>query len=380
MSANMVHSHLYHTATLIAGGKVLVAGGIDLRISTSATEANCEIFDPNGITPPTVTASGSPTLLVAGQSVLLNAVGIDPNGASITYAWDFGDGSTSTAQNPAHAYAVAGTYDATVTVTDSFGAAGVDTVIIQVYALASAPVARFTTSDVVAFVGLPFTFDGSFSTDPGNNITSYRWSFGDGTPDGSGQVISKIYNQAGPVTATLTIADGIGLTNTVSSVIQVLPADQIGLFNASINYKTSWDRNQTNADSLTMSAVINVGDATVVNGSPVALEIAGQRFTGTLDQSLRDTTNPDVKWQVKANLRGKPFGEVTMKVTIKHANLGLGFNQAGAVEGTNPHDVVTVDIPVHIEAAGRSFDVMLTSDFKFHSSGTKANGSGTGPN
>ena len=42
--------------------------------------------------------------------------------ASITgYAWDFGDGQTSTDAAPSHMYAAAGTYTATLTVTDNLG-------------------------------------------------------------------------------------------------------------------------------------------------------------------------------------------------------------------------------------------------------------------
>jgi hypothetical protein len=40
---------------------------------------------------------------------------------SLTYSWDFGDGNTSTVTNPFHTYAAAGTYQVTLTVTDSCG-------------------------------------------------------------------------------------------------------------------------------------------------------------------------------------------------------------------------------------------------------------------
>jgi len=36
-----------------------------------------------------------------------------------SFLWTFGDGGTSTLQNPTHTYTVAGTYTATVTVADS---------------------------------------------------------------------------------------------------------------------------------------------------------------------------------------------------------------------------------------------------------------------
>jgi PKD repeat protein len=39
----------------------------------------------------------------------------------VSYRWDFGDGSTTTATNPTHRYAAAGTYDVTLTVTYADG-------------------------------------------------------------------------------------------------------------------------------------------------------------------------------------------------------------------------------------------------------------------
>lgn len=42
-------------------------------------------------------------------------------GAIVAWAWDFGDGNTSTAQNPSHTYAGSGPWTVTLTVTDAFG-------------------------------------------------------------------------------------------------------------------------------------------------------------------------------------------------------------------------------------------------------------------
>jgi len=43
----------------------------------------------------------------------------DSDGSIVSRAWDFGDGATSTATNPSHAYAAAGTYSVSLTVTDN---------------------------------------------------------------------------------------------------------------------------------------------------------------------------------------------------------------------------------------------------------------------
>ena len=61
-----------------------------------------------------------------------SAGSIDPDETPLTYAWDFdGNGTTdSTDANPTHTYATAGTFNATLTVTDADGQTGFDTIPI----------------------------------------------------------------------------------------------------------------------------------------------------------------------------------------------------------------------------------------------------------
>ncbi|MEU6646352.1 ThuA domain-containing protein [Saccharomonospora sp. NPDC046836] len=49
----------------------------------------------------------------------------DPEGTAVTYAWDFGDGNTSTEANPVHTYTTKGQFNVQLTVTDETGKAGV---------------------------------------------------------------------------------------------------------------------------------------------------------------------------------------------------------------------------------------------------------------
>ncbi|XVQ87789.1 ThuA domain-containing protein [Microbispora siamensis] len=54
----------------------------------------------------------------------------DPEGATLTYAWDFGDGTTSTEANPVKTYDKDGTYTATLTVRDPAGNSGSASVLV----------------------------------------------------------------------------------------------------------------------------------------------------------------------------------------------------------------------------------------------------------
>jgi PKD repeat protein len=56
----------------------------------------------------------------------------DSDGTIASRAWNFGDGGTSTATNPSHTYAAAGTYNVALTVTDNGGATNTKTTSVTV--------------------------------------------------------------------------------------------------------------------------------------------------------------------------------------------------------------------------------------------------------
>src|SRR5262249_60902967 len=72
---------------------------------------------------PTANAGG-PYTGTTGTPIQFTGSATDPSSVdSTTYAWNFGDGSTSTQQNPTHTYTAVGTYMVTLIATDSHGAA-----------------------------------------------------------------------------------------------------------------------------------------------------------------------------------------------------------------------------------------------------------------
>jgi PKD repeat protein len=69
----------------------------------------------------------------------------DPEGPIASYAWDFGDGGTSSQANPSHTYAAAGSYPVSLTVTDGGGVSDTATQTVNVSAAGIA----FVGSDAV---------------------------------------------------------------------------------------------------------------------------------------------------------------------------------------------------------------------------------------
>jgi len=65
--------------------------------------------------------SYSPPSPTTADTIQFTDLSSDPDGSVVSWFWDFGDGSTSTQQNPTHRYESAGTYTVTLTVTDDDG-------------------------------------------------------------------------------------------------------------------------------------------------------------------------------------------------------------------------------------------------------------------
>jgi glucose/arabinose dehydrogenase len=81
---------------------------------------------------PVAVASANRTSGPVPLSVTFSSAGSsDPEGGALSYLWTFGDGTTSTAANPAKTYNTAGTFTATLRVTDPQGLPGTASVIIN---------------------------------------------------------------------------------------------------------------------------------------------------------------------------------------------------------------------------------------------------------
>jgi PKD repeat protein len=141
----------------------------------------------------------------------------DADGSIASYAWTFGDGSTSTEASPHHAYAAPGTYSVRLTVTDSVGTSASTTSSVDVGAVGNQdPIADFSSSCTF----LDCAFDSSASSDTDGTIASRAWSFDDGDTSTAANP-SHSFAASGSYDVSLTVTDNQGATGSVTKTVTV---------------------------------------------------------------------------------------------------------------------------------------------------------------
>ena len=171
---------------------------------------------------PTAAFVVSPSSASINQTINFNAsVSTAAPGHTITnYAWDFGDGSSAGGVTVTHAYTQAGSYTVVLKVTDDANRQATTTQTITVGT--GKPTASFTTSPASPVHGTSVQFNGSTSQPAtGRTIVSYIWTWGDGTPDGSGPIASHVFALPGSYTVTLTVIDDQGNTSSATQSVSV---------------------------------------------------------------------------------------------------------------------------------------------------------------
>jgi gliding motility-associated-like protein len=139
---------------------------------------------------------------------------IDRSVGATQWFWNFGDGNTSTQQNPVHTYASAGTYTVRLVVKN-------DTceheTLRQVNIIAETP--DFIASDTVICKGSMVTFTARNMN--ATNISTHSWNFGDGIVQTGGAQVNHVYRQSGNYTVQLVVHDINGCADTLTRPLYI---------------------------------------------------------------------------------------------------------------------------------------------------------------
>lgn len=119
------YSIAYNSIPLGNGAHTLAARGFDAA-GNNATSPEV-VFSVNNVAP---VANFSTS--VSGLTANFTDASFDADGTIASRAWNFGDGTSSTATNPSHTYAIAGTYSVVLTATDDTGLTNAKTQSVNV--------------------------------------------------------------------------------------------------------------------------------------------------------------------------------------------------------------------------------------------------------
>ena len=167
--------------------------------ATSTTSQSIEVYN----VPPQARFSFTPDEPTVLDTVTFIDDATDPDGSVVEWEWDFGDGNTSTARDPAHSYAHDGLYTVNLTVTDDDGATGTTTGSLLVINMPPIVNYSYTPAEPTDIQDISFTGN---ATDPDGTIVNYTWTYGDGNTS-YGVNATHRYADNGTYTATLTVTD-----------------------------------------------------------------------------------------------------------------------------------------------------------------------------
>jgi PKD repeat protein len=156
---------------------------------------------------PTITNLSGDLLVDEGTTATFIATATDPGSDTLTYTWNFGDGTTATGANVNHRFGDNGTYTVTLSVVDEDGGSTTKTLSVAVANVA--PIVEAGTDQII-YADEPLHLNGRF-TDPSLLDThTITWDFGDGTTASGSLTPNHTYTNSGTYTVKLIVTDKDG--------------------------------------------------------------------------------------------------------------------------------------------------------------------------
>jgi PKD repeat protein len=171
----------------------------------SSLQAIEKVADHSTCRIPTPPVAGFAADVTTGKAPLTVTFTDQSTNTPTSWSWEFGDGGTSSLQNPVHTYTAAGTYTVKLTASNGDGSnAQAKSSYITVNPK-TLPVAGFAADVTTGKAPLTVTFTDKSTNTP----TSWSWDFGDGGTSGLQNPV-HVYTAAGTYTVKLTASNGDG--------------------------------------------------------------------------------------------------------------------------------------------------------------------------
>jgi gliding motility-associated-like protein len=159
---------------------------------------------------PVANFTGAP---LTGCSPLIVNFQDQSTGSPASWNWNFGNGNTSSLQNPTASYFTPGSYTVTLTVTNSNGSNTLTrSQYITVY---EGPVVDFAAIPLSGCFPLRVQFEDLSTPGSGNTNVTWLWDFGNGSTSTLQNPLS-VYNTAGSFSITLRVTNDKGCIKTIS--------------------------------------------------------------------------------------------------------------------------------------------------------------------
>jgi len=179
---------------------------------TNSCTPNAVIKYITVIAPPNASFTASP-LFSCTAPLNVNFTNTSTSSGLTTYAWNFGNGNTSTLQNPTNTYASPGSYAVSLIVSQG---GCVDTVRVPNQIVIQNINVSFAATPSVVCTGQPITFTNTSVP----NAATANWNFGDGN---TSTTISPVYTYtaAGTYTVTLSATDANTCAGNSTGIVTV---------------------------------------------------------------------------------------------------------------------------------------------------------------
>ncbi len=299
---------------------------------------------------PLANFSWSPDPQDEGSSVSFTDLSTSYPDVIVGWEWDFGDGGTSTLQNPSHIYGDNDDYTVTLIVTDDDGTTDEISYEITINNVAPNVLAG---EDEEVDEGAMISFAGAFS-DPGWLDTHIiEWDFGDGNFASGTLFPTNTYGDDGSYEVTLTVTDddgGVGtetLTVTVNNVAPTIEPLETYEVNENSPVTLSATAEDPGSDDLTFTWDWDDGTSDTVTiyyndgTNPDPEQSPGGTFPFSIIDTVSHTYGDDGDYQVTLTVEDDDEGIIIASTTVTVHNVAPAIDPLETYE-TNENQEVTL--------------------------------------